>query len=81
MATKTITITEEAYNRLKMRRKPNASFSEVINRIIPFTDWTDFAGTLGSESTARLQKAVRNARKQSEKRAEKVVSWLKGEES
>ena len=79
MATKTITITEGAYSKLKMRKKPNESFSEVINRIIPFTDWTDFAGTLNEESAATLQKAVKDARKESEKRSGKIASGLEGD--
>jgi predicted CopG family antitoxin len=35
MSTKTITITEEAYNRLKSRKGENQSFSEVIVQNFP----------------------------------------------
>jgi predicted CopG family antitoxin len=35
MSTKTITKTEEAYNRLKSRKKENQSFSEVIIENFP----------------------------------------------
>ena len=35
MSTKTITITEEAYNRLKSRKTKNQSFSEVIMQNVP----------------------------------------------
>jgi predicted CopG family antitoxin len=35
MSTKTITITEEAYERLKSRKSENQSFSEVILQNIP----------------------------------------------
>ena len=35
MSTKTITITEEAYERLKIRKSENQSFSEVIMQNFP----------------------------------------------
>jgi predicted CopG family antitoxin len=35
MSTKTITITEDAYNRLKSRKSENQSFSEVIMQNFP----------------------------------------------
>jgi predicted CopG family antitoxin len=35
MSTETITITEEAYNRLKSRKSENQSFSEVIMQNFP----------------------------------------------
>jgi len=43
MATKTISIDVEAYNRLKKMKNKNESFSEVIKRVVPapidFAEW------------------------------------------
>ena len=79
MATKTITITEEAYNKLKVRKKGNESFSEVINRIAPFTDWSDFAGVLSKKSADKLEESIKELRKESEKRAERIARLMQGD--
>ena len=48
MATKTISITQEAYDRLKMRKENNESFSEVINRITNKVNILDFCSDKNS---------------------------------
>jgi predicted CopG family antitoxin len=60
MATKTITITitEDAYNKLKMRTSGGGSFSEVINRTMPYTDWAGFIGVLSEKSAKKLKASV-----------------------
>lgn len=78
MATKTITITTEAYEKLKLRKKQNESFSDVINRIAPYTDWTDFAGILSKESADKLRKSVREGRHEWEIRSERISRKLGG---
>ncbi len=63
MATKTITITEEAYGKLKLRKKGNESFSDVINRIAPYAKWEDFIGILSEESAKKLRESVEESRR------------------
>ena len=63
MATKTITITEEAYEKLKMRKRGKESFSDVINKTMPYTDWEDFIGVLSKESAQKLRESVEESRK------------------
>lgn len=63
MATKTITITEEAYGKLKLKKKRNESFSDVINRTMPYTKITDFIGILSKESAQMLRESVEESKK------------------
>ncbi len=78
MATKTITITEEAYGKLKMRKKENESFSEVINRVMPYTDWKDFIGILSPKSANRLERSIKESRKGSEEKLIRLTRLMKG---
>ena len=78
MATKTITITEAAYEKLKMRKKENESFSEVINRVMPYTDWSEFIGVLSPRSASRLEKSVKESRKGTEEKLTRLNRLMKG---
>ena len=81
MATKTITITEEAYGKLKMRKKENESFSEVINRVMPYTDWADFVGILSKKSVNKLEKSIRESRKETEEKLARLSQLMRGVKS
>ena len=63
MATKKITIIEEAYEKLKIRKKSNESFSDVIYRALPDFDWSDFAGILSEESAEKLRDSVEESKR------------------
>ena len=73
MATKTISITEEAYNRLLSKKSENESFSEVINKITNKINILDFAGLLTNKETASLTEKIKESRNLSRKRALKVL--------
>lgn len=81
MATKTITITEEAYEKLKMRKKGNESFSEVISRVMPYTDWADFIGIFSEKSASKLERSIKEMRKESEEELDRISRLMRGEKA
>ena len=71
MATKTISITEEAYNRLLTKKYEKESFSEVINRTTNKINLLDFAGILTNKESDNLIKNIRGERNLSSRRKKK----------
>ncbi len=63
MATKTLTITEDAYDILKSRKKPTESFSEVIVRLSGKRPLASFYGVLGEEAGKALAKEIAETRR------------------
>jgi predicted CopG family antitoxin len=68
MSTKTISITEEAYERLKSKKSENESFTDVINKITGKRSLLELAGFLSEEEADRLEKHIKEGRKASRKR-------------
>ena len=67
MATKNISITEEAYKRLANLRKGNESFSEIIVGITKKSDWKDFVGILSKEAADELENNINKSRERRNK--------------
>ncbi len=63
MATKNISITEEAYKRLAKLRKGNESFSEIIVKVTKKDNWRNYFGTFSKESIEALEKNILKSRK------------------
>ena len=74
MATKTLTVTEEAYNRLASKKKENESFSDVINRITNKKSVLEFAGILSKKSADEIEKNMEKNRSLSIKRRKELDS-------
>jgi predicted CopG family antitoxin len=77
MATKTISITEEAYWRLKDMMKENESFSRVINRITGKHEIMKLVGILSKEKADKIEKNIMKARKLRNKADKKRLEELR----
>jgi len=79
MATKTITVTEDAYNKLlRMKTKEKESFSEVIKNIPEKkrVNLSDFHGILSKEAGEALEKSIIKGRKLHRKMREKRLKGI-----
>ena len=63
MSTKTISITREAYDRLKARKGPEESFTDVILRLTDRRPLADYAGMIGKTSVKAMRKTIEEARR------------------
>jgi predicted CopG family antitoxin len=75
MVTKTITITESAYEILKKLKRKEESFSEVIARALEKkrVKLNDFAGRISDSVGETLLKSIKENRDKSAKRMEKFA--------
>ncbi len=80
MATKNISITEEAYRRLATLRKKKESFSEIIMEITgKRAKLSDFHGILSRGGADALEKSIRESRKMHRILHEKRIRRLRKE--
>lgn len=73
MATKTISLDEEAYERLKARKQEGESFSEVVKRLAGERSWKEVAGILNEEEADALEAAIEEGRSRSRKRSDRLA--------
>jgi len=77
MPTRTISITEEAYDRLRMIKEKNESFTDVINRITGKRSLMELAGILSNGEADKLEKHIKEMRTLSRKRMDRIIEKLK----
>ncbi len=76
MATKTISITTDAYERLASLKKHNESFSEIITTLTRKHSLLDLVGVLTAEEADTLRKSVAETRKRFRHSMEKTAVKL-----
>lgn len=79
MTTKTISLDEEAYERLKAHKREGESFSDVVKRIAGERSWMDVAGILSESEAETLSEIVEEGRERSRSRRERIDSDLQRE--
>lgn len=81
MATKTLTVTEDAYKRLARLKRKNESFSVVIERLTgkKETKLMDYFGILSEEAGENLEKNITATRKKKKNARAKRMNRLRGE--
>jgi len=76
MATKTISLDEEAYERLKARKKEGESFSETVKRLAGERSWNEVTGILSEDEAAALEAAIEDGRRKSSERSDRLTAAL-----
>jgi len=81
MASKTITVTVEAYEALKAAKDPSESFSEAIMRVVGRRSLREFVGSLSEVTADGLERAIAAGRKrhapERKRRIRKVAEGLR----
>ena len=77
MPTRTISITEEAYERLRVMKEKKESFTDVINRITGRRSLLELAGILSKDEAEKLEKHIKERRLASRKRADRIREMLR----
>ena len=72
MGSKNISISDEAYLRLSELKSRNESFTDVINRLTKKTNILDLKGIIKEEEGGSLEKNIKNLRKASGKRMDRI---------
>ncbi len=73
MSTKTITITDEAYNALKGIKEENESFTEVILKVAKKDPLSQLIGVLSKKEASDMKKHIAESRKRSSERMDRIV--------
>lgn len=76
MATKTISLDEEAYERLEAHRREGESFSDVVKRLTSERSWLEVAGILTDEEADALADAIEDGRARSRDRSDRLAREL-----
>ena len=76
MATKSITITNEAYERLATFKSSNESFSDVINKLTKKHSFRDLVGVLSKEEAKDLKRHIKDINRRMRKQINQTALKL-----
>lgn len=76
MATKTISLDEEAYERLRAEKQDGESFSDVVKRLAGERSWAEVAGIWPNDED--LESAIEDGRDRSRERRDQIADDLSG---
>jgi predicted CopG family antitoxin len=77
MGTKTISLDEEAYERLRAEKREGESFSDVVKRLAAERSWSEVAG-IWADETDDVEDAIAEGRERSRERRERLDEALDG---
>lgn len=76
MPTRTISLDEEAYERLKAHKRADESFSDVVKRLAGERSWKEVAGILTEAEVDALENAINEGRARSQDRSDRLAREL-----
>jgi predicted CopG family antitoxin len=76
VGTKNISLSDDAYQRLKAMRKPGESFTDVIERMTHGAGVLELVGVLSKTEGTELKRRVREVRKASKERSLRTIEML-----
>lgn len=77
MSSKNISISDDAYNRLKKFKGKNESFTDVVNRLTSKATLLELRGTLSKDEADSITTGISESRKASRDRIEKLFEESK----
>ncbi len=76
MATRTLSVTDEAYQRLKALKGDKESFSDVILKVTKKPRLLEFAGIFSKEEVDEARRLIRESRQRSNERVRRIAERM-----
>lgn len=77
MGTKTVSLSEDAYNKLKALKEDNESFSDVVRKVTKTSNVSKFHGALSEDTADEIEENIRKNREDNLERHSERVKDIK----